>query len=169
MPKPIISKIILVTLAFFILAGCNGSAISTLGYYSGPGGTSFTTAVAPNYAVGYFDKYSFNVNYCEIYYSINPATDEQWYAIPSVTGGYGITVTLTYQSGDLPITIYGEIYDASGTHVSGGGEIQSPTTGSSTTFYLSPSTQNYSLRIRGNGSQKFNFKVTIVYGSGVSF
>ena len=169
MPKPVISKILFLALALFVLAGCNGNAITTPGYYAGPGGSSYATAVAPNYAIGHFDKYSFNVNYCDIYYSISTATDAQWYAIPSVTGGYGITVTLTYQTGDLPITIYGEIYDSSGNHVSGGGEIQSPSTGLSTTFYLSPSTQSYTLRICGDGSKAFGFKATVVYGSGVAF
>ena len=169
MPKPVISKILLMVLVLFALAGCNGNAITTPGYYAGPGGSSFATAVAPNYANGHFDKYSFNVYYCDIYYSINPATDEQWFLIPSVTGGYGITVTLTYQSGDLPVSIYGEIYDASGSHVSGGGEILSPSAGSSTTFYLSSSAQNYALRIRGDGSKTFSFKATVIYGSGVSF
>jgi hypothetical protein len=169
MPKPIILKIAIFMLPLFMLAGCNGGAINSPGYYAGPGGSSFATAVDPIYAVGHFDKYSFNVNYCDIYYSINPATDEQWFVIPSVTGGYGITVTLTYQTGDLPISIYGEIYDALGSHVSGGGEIQSPSSGSSTTFYLSPSTQNYMMRIHGNGKQAFGFKATVIYGSGVSF
>ncbi|MEK7376890.1 MAG: hypothetical protein AABZ57_07005 [Candidatus Margulisiibacteriota bacterium] len=169
MLKPAISKILFMLPVLFILAGCNGNAISTPGIYSGPGGSSFATAVAPNYAGGTFDKYSFAVNYCDIYYSIDPATAEQWYVIPSVTGGYGITVSLSKQSGDLPITIYGEIYDASGSRVSGGGEIQSSSSGLSTTFYLAPSTQNYALRIHGNGSKTFGFKATVIYGGGVSF
>ena len=169
MTKSIIIRILSIPLILMLLAGCNGSAITTPGYYAGPGGSTFATAVAPNYAAGYFDKYSFNVNYCDIYYSINPATDEQWFLIPSVTNGYGITVTLTYQSGDLPISVYGEIYDSSGSHVSGGGELVSPSAGSSTTFYLSSSSQNYALRIRGDGSKTFSFKATVIYGSGVSF
>ncbi|MFA5097654.1 MAG: hypothetical protein WC490_03390 [Candidatus Margulisiibacteriota bacterium] len=161
--------LILAIIAVTALAGCSGNTINTPGYYSGPGGSSFATAIAPNYGTGAFDKYSYSVNYCDIYCSISAPTDEQWFLIPSVSGGYGITVTITKQSGELPITIYGELYDQSGSHISGGGEIVSPSSGLSETYYLSPSAQNYALRVRGNGSQSFGFKATVIYGSGVSY
>ena len=169
MLKTVRNAIILASFTIVALSGCSGNAINTPGYYSGPGGSSFATAVAPNFGTGAFDKYSFSVTYCDIYCSINTPTEEQWFLIPAVTGGYGITVTITKQSGELPITIYGELYDEAGNHVSGGGEIVSPSSGVSETYYLSPSKQNYALRIRGNGTQKFSFKATVIFGSGVAY
>lgn len=169
MKKNRINILILAIIAATALAGCSGNTVNTPGYYSGPGGSSFAAALALNYGIGAFDKYSYSVSYCDIYSSIDAPTDEQWFLVPAVTGGYGITVTVTKLSGELPLAIYGELYDEAGNHVSGGGEIVSPGSGVSETYYLSPTSQNYALRLRGDGTQKFSFKATVIFGNGVSY